>query len=130
MSYSYDFFMDINKKNSFELDINLIEVLDNLCKIVNNNYGLTYYEKNYKNKNRRGNKHFNNHNNNNSQWRLKKTIIKKDINSDIDKYKYEINSLLNKLSKNNFDSISKKIIEYYKKDNLTSDDLNTFNIFH
>ena len=126
MSYSYDFFMDINEKNTFELDSSLKEVLDNLSKIVNNNYGLTYYEKNYKNKHRKGNKHninFNNHNNS-SQWRLKKTIIKKDINSDIDKYKYEINSLLNKLSKNNFDSISKKIIEYYQKDNLTKDDLN------
>ena len=131
MSYSYDFFMDINKQNSFVLDSGLKEVLDNLSKIVNNNYGLTYYEKNYKNKhrnsngNRSGHKHnINFNNNNNNQWRLKKTIIKKKIDSDLDKYKYEINSLLNKLSKNNFDSISRKIIDYYKKDSLTSEDLN------
>ena len=39
---------------------------------------------------------------NHNQWRLKKTIIKKNINSDLDKYKYEINSLLNKLSKKQF----------------------------
>ena len=121
MSYSYDFFMDINKKNSFTLDNELKEVLDNLSKIVNNNYGLTYYEKNYKNKHRGGGRGghkptINFNNNNNSQWRLKKTVIKKKIDSDLDKYKYEINSLLNKLSKNNFDSISKKIISYYKKE--------------
>ena len=119
MSYSYDFFMDINKKNSFTLDVELKEVLDNLSKIVNNNYGLTYYEKNYKNKHRNGSRNTHkpniNFNNNHTQWRLKKTIIKKNIDCDLDKYKYEINSLLNKLSKNNFDSISKKIIEYYKK---------------
>jgi len=128
MSYSYDFFMDINKKNSFTLGNELKEVLDNLSKIVNNNYGLTYYEKNYKNKHRGGSRGGHkptiNFNNNNSQWRLKKTVIKKKIDSDLDKYKYEINSLLNKLSKNNFDSISKKIIGYYKKEALTSDDLN------
>ena len=126
MSYSYDFFMDINKQNSFELDSSLKEILDNLSKIVNNNYGLTYYEKNYKNKHRNGNRgnHKPNINFNNNQWRLKKTIIKKKIDSELDKYKYEINSLLNKLSKNNFDSISKKIIGYYKKDDLTKDDLN------
>ncbi len=126
MSYSYDFFMDINKQNTFELDSSLKEILDNLSKIVNNNYGLTYYEKNYKNKHRNGNRgnHKPNINFNNNQWRLKKTIIKKKIDSELDKYKYEINSLLNKLSKNNFDSISKKIIGYYKKDDLTKDDLN------
>tara|TARA_Y100000591_G_C21844831_1_gene708052 strand:- start:1646 stop:2533 length:888 start_codon:yes stop_codon:yes gene_type:complete len=118
--------MDINKQNTFELDSSLKEILDNLSKIVNNNYGLTYYEKNYKNKHRNGNRgnHKPNINFNNNQWRLKKTIIKKKIDSELDKYKYEINSLLNKLSKNNFDSISKKIIGYYKKDDLTKDDLN------
>ena len=80
MSYSYDFFMDINKQNSFELDSSLKEILDNLSKIVNNNYGLTYYEKNYKNKHRNGNRgnHKPNINfNNNQSMEIKENIIKK-----------------------------------------------------
>ena len=103
-TYSYEFFFEIKDnqektepteptetiKNSLEIIINIIE----------NNYGVTYHEKNNKNKKRIKN---NNNNNNNykvmdqSKWRLKKTIINKNINCDLDKYIYEINSLLNKM---------------------------------
>ena len=69
-------------------------------------------------------KHYKNDKSTNSKgksWRLTKTsIIPKDI-SVIDKHKNEINSLLNKLTSKNYDSIVKKIIAYYTID---SNDLN------
>jgi len=129
-TYSYEFFFEIKDnqektepteptetiKNSLEIIINIIE----------NNYGVTYHEKNNKHKKRTKN---NNNNNTNykvmdqAKWRLKKTTINKNINCDLDKYKYEINSLLNKMSPKNFDVISNKIMEYYSK-SLTEEDLN------
>ena len=129
-TYSYEFFFEIKDnqektepteptetiKNSLEIIINIIE----------NNYGVTYHEKNNKHKKRTKN---NNNNNTNykvmdqAKWRLKKTTINKNINCDLDKYKYEINSLLNKMSPKNFEVISNKIMEYYSK-SLTEEDLN------
>ena len=55
----------------------------------------------------------NNHKSNNNKsniWRKPRPIIGKPIKTDIDKNKRNINSLLNKISKNNFDVIFKKII--------------------
>ena len=69
---------------------------------------------------------FNKHNRNNkkielnsnlNKWRLKKTVIKKNIDTEKDKYIYEINSLLNKMSSKNYDKIILKIMNYFKKDN-------------
>ncbi len=118
-------------KSSLELSLsdNLKIKLDEITKIIKNNTGFTYYDKN-KQKYRRNFK-----NNSSPQWRKeKKVIIKKTINSDIDKYNYEINSLLNKLSRKNFDDISSKILNYYNKsldDESTTKLINLFidNIF-
>ena len=124
-TYDYNFFLEIKNKNEYKLEDSLKEKIDNIIKTIANNYGISYYDKN-KNK-----KHNNNNNNNkndniilenDSKWRMGKTVIKKTINNDVDKYKYEINSLLNKLSPKNFDTISSKILVYYKKD-LSKEDI-------
>ena len=121
--YSYDIFLEVKQNNNFVIDTTLKESLEIITKIINNNYGISYHEKNSKHK------HKHKHKNkdlkfDNELWRTqKKTVIKKEINSDIDKYKYEINSLLNKLSPKNFDNISTKILEYYEK-SLEDDELN------
>jgi hypothetical protein len=118
---SYDIFIEVKQNNNFVLDPTLKDSLEIINKIIDNNYGISYHEKNNKHKNKK--KEFKN-TNDNDLWRTqKKTIIKKEINSDIDKYKYEINSLLNKLSPKNFDNISNKILEYYEK-SLEDEELN------
>ena len=123
-TYSYDVFLEIKQQNKYIIEETLKESLETINKIIDNNYGISYHEKNNKN-----NKHKNKQtefkfNNDNDLWRSqKKTVIKKEINCDIDKYKYEINSLLNKLSPKNFDNISNKILEYYEK-SLEEEELN------
>ena len=120
--YSNEVFLHIKNNNNYLIDDDLKRVLDNITKIIDNNYGITYHEKN--------NKHYKKNKSNKSKkiefdenkWRLKKTNIKKEINNEIDKYNYEINSLLNKLSPKNFESISKKIMVYYEK-SLSPEDL-------
>ena len=126
-TYSYEYFNEVKNNEIFILNDSLKDSINNILKIIDNNYGISYNEKNNKNfkyKNK-GKKHINLQNPimDQSKWRLKKTIINKSINCDLDKYKYEINSLLNKLSPKNFDSISSKILDYYEKD-LIKDDIN------
>lgn len=60
-----------------------------------------------------------------NKWRINKTIIKKNIETEIDKNIYEINSLLNKLSPKNYDKIITKIFVYFNsyKDKDNIDDL-------
>ena len=124
-NYSYEYFFEVKNNNTFILNDSLKESLETIIKIIDNNYGISYHEKNNKNFKYKNKKHINLPNKvmDQSKWRLKKTIINKPINCDLDKYKYEINSLLNKLSPKNFDTISKKILEYYEKE-LTKDDIN------
>ena len=114
-TYSYDLFFEIKSKNTYVIEPELEDLLQHINSIIDNNYGISYHEKNkpknYKNKSKNKTVIIMSE----AKWRLKKTIIKKDINSDIDKYKYEINSLLNKMSPKNFDKISTKILEYYCK---------------
>ena len=122
-TYSYEVFLEVKQKNNFIIEEKLKESLETITKIIDNNYGISYHEKNNKHKHKNKQKEFK-FNNDNDLWRSKKkTIIKKEINCDIDKYKYEINSLLNKLSPKNFDNISNKILEYYEK-SLEEDELN------
>lgn len=119
--YSYDIFLEVTQNNNFVIDTTLKESLETINKIIDNNYGISYHEKNNKHKHKNKNLKFDN---NSELWRSqKKTIIKKEINNDLDKYKYEINSLLNKLSPKNFDNISTKILEYYEK-SLEDEELN------
>ena len=125
--YSNEVFSKIKSENNYTIDDELNSVLENIYKIIDNNYGITYHEKNNKHykkcKNNQVNKSNKNINYDVNKWRLtKKTTIKKEINNEMDKYKYEINSLLNKLSPKNFESISKKIMVYYEK-SLSQDDL-------
>ena len=54
------------------------------------------------------------HKTNSNSWRKSKPIIGKPIINDIDKIKRNINSLLNKISKNNFNIIFKEIITNLK----------------
>ena len=126
---SNEVFFQIKNENNYTIDDELKNVLDNIYKIIDNNYGITYHEKNNKhykkgkfNQGNHDNKSNKNINYDVNKWRLKKTTIKKEINCDLDKYKYEINSLLNKLSPKNFESISKKIMVYYEK-SLSQEDL-------
>ena len=124
-TYSYDVFLAITQKNKYIIEETLKISLETINKIIDNNYGISYHEKNNKHKNKQTKqKEIKFNNDNDDEWRSKKkTVIKKEINSDIDKYKYEINSLLNKLSPKNFDNISTKILEYYEK-SLEEEDLN------
>ena len=59
------------------------------------------------------NRHIKNNNKSNG-WRKTKPIIGKPIKNDTDKIKRNINSLLNKISKNNFNIIFKQIITNLK----------------
>jgi len=124
-NYSYEFFFEVKNNNTFILNDLLKESLETIIKIIDNNYGISYHEKNNKNFKYKNKKHINLPNKvmDQSKWRLKKTIINKPINCELDKYKYEINSLLNKLSPKNFDTISNKILDYYEME-LTKDDIN------
>jgi len=54
-------------------------------------------------------------------WRITATVIKKKDLSELEKYCNEINSCLNKLSPQNFDKISSKVIEYLENENNTSE---------
>lgn len=124
--YDYEFFFKIKGEMNCEIPDDLKEMLNNISKIIENNYGVSYYDRNIKHKHKNRNKSkkiINNENFNSDKWRLNKTVIKKEINCDLDKYKYEINSLLNKLSPKNFDVISKKILDYYNLD-LNVEDIN------
>ena len=127
--YTHDIYFKIKNDNNYTIEDELKNVLDNIYKIIDNNYGITYHEKNNKhykkgkfNQGNQCNKSNKNINYDVNKWRLKKTTIKKEINCDLDKYNYEINSLLNKLSPKNFESISNKILEYYEK-SLSPEDL-------
>ena len=123
--YSNEIFFQIKNNNNYIIDDELKSVLDNIYEIIDNNYGITYHEKNNKHY-RKGKLNKENKSKNinydDNKWRLKKTTIKKEINCDLDKYNYDINSLLNKLSPKNFESISKKILKYYEK-SLSQEDL-------
>lgn len=104
-------FSELKNKIELSLSDELRLKFDEIKAIIKNNSGYTYYDKNKNKYNRKKE-----YKKNVTQWRHeKKNIIKKVINSDIDKYNYEINSLLNKLSSKNFDEISKRILEYYTK---------------
>ena len=112
IKYSYEYF---NKFKNINLDIDqeLQDKINYITEIINNNIGFTHYDKNkqkfkYLNKKKSVN--------NNKVWRIDRTIIKKNKDNEIDKYKYEINSLLNKLSPKNFDSIIQKILVYFNFD--------------
>ena len=132
--FKHDIFLQLKNENDYFIKDELKNVLDKIHKVIDNNYGITYHEKNnkhnkhnkkgknnYVNKSKNNNDNYDNYDNN--KWRLvKKTTIKKEINNELDKYNYEINSLLNKLSPKNFESISKKIMVYYEK-LLSSEDL-------
>ena len=96
-AYTYEFFYQVKEQNNYILSKELQESLENINKIIDNNYGISYHEKNKHKQHHKPNKH-KEPIMDESKWRLKKTVIKKEINSEIDKYNYEINSLLNKLS--------------------------------
>jgi len=99
ITYSRDDFKKLRKNNNI-LDENIQKIVSKLvikpCFI--NKYAKT-----------------NNHKSN--VWRKSRPVIGKPITNDIDKNKRNINSLLNKLSKNNFDVIFEKITMNLKDDN-------------
>lgn len=103
ITYSRDEFKKIRENNT-ELDDSIKKIIS---KLVIKPCFINKYAKN------------NNHNNNNktNKWRKPRPIIGKPIKNDIDKNKRNINSLLNKLSNNNFDVIFEKIIETLKEEN-------------
>ena len=125
-TYSYEVFFEIkdtiDKMNTPTK--NITDSLENILNIIENNYGVKYHEKNNKHKKRNNISSNTNYNvMDQAKWRLKKTTINKNIKCDLDKYKYEINSLLNKMSSKNFEVISNKIMEYYSK-SLLEEELN------
>lgn len=54
-------------------------------------------------------------------WRTSKTIIKKKDLTIVEKYCNEINSLLNKLSPKNFETIQDKVLLYYEKEDVNNE---------
>ena len=54
-------------------------------------------------------------------WRTSKTIIKKQDLTLVEKYCNEINSLLNKLSPKNFETIQDKVLLYYEKEDVNNE---------
>lgn len=124
IKYSFEYF-DKFKNLNLGIDDELQSRIDTITKIIDNNIGFTYYDKN-----KQKFKYLKNKSLNNSKvWRIDRTIIKKKIDSDLDKHKYEINSLLNKLSPKNFDSIIAKILVYFdsqNKDDSESENLLKF----
>ena len=130
--YSKDDFLKEKSKITLELS----SELENILKIIENNikksggsnspfqnsaYGGNKTKNNsgYSLKNTSYNsKHSNSNSNTNKgsskSWRITKTKIVAENISDIDKHKFEINALLNKLSPKNFTSITEQINKYYE----------------
>ena len=48
--YSYEIFLEVKQNNNFVIDTTLKESLEIITKIINNNYGISYHEKNSKHK--------------------------------------------------------------------------------
>ena len=116
MIYSYDEFIKYNTNT--DINLNLQEKLDSLILLINNNLDIykkkdkynTFNKSNRNNRNNKNNKNIIiNTNTNNNTWRIKKTVFKKEIVLQTEKYESNINSLLNKLAPLNFETISKKI---------------------
>ena len=116
MIYSYDEFIKYNTYTDINLDLQ--EKLDSLILLINNNLDIykkkdkynTFNKSNRNNRNNKNNKNIIiNTNTNNNTWRIKKTVFKKEIVLQTEKYESNINSLLNKLAPLNFETISKKI---------------------
>ena len=116
MIYSYDEFIKYNTYTDINLDLQ--EKLDSLILLINNNLDIykkkdkynTFNKSNRNNRNNKNNKNIIiNTNTNNNTWRIKKTVFKKEIVLQTEKYENNINSLLNKLAPLNFETISKKI---------------------
>jgi hypothetical protein len=111
--YNYNQF--INLKNiEQEIDPILDNNIESIKKIINNS-AKSYYDKNKYKINRKDYSYDKAKEKSliDNQWRINKTIIKKNINTKIDKQVYEINSLLNKLSPKNYDNIIKQIFVYF-----------------
>ena len=68
--YSYDIFLEVKQNNNFVIDTTLKESLETINKIIDNNYGISYHEKNNKHKNKNKNLKFDN---NSELWRSQKT---------------------------------------------------------
>ena len=49
-TYTYEFFYEVKEHNMYELSNDLHESLDTITKIIDNNYGISYHEKNKNNK--------------------------------------------------------------------------------
>ena len=119
--YNYNQF--INLKNiEQEIDPILDNNIESIKKIINNS-AKSYYDKNKYKINRKDYSYDKAKEKSliDNQWRINKTIIKKNINTKIDKQVYEINSLLNKLSPKNYDNIIKQIFVYF---NVETDCIN------
>lgn len=119
--YNYNQF--INLKN---IEQEIDPILDNnieLIKKIINNSAKSYYDKNKYKINRKDYSYDKDKDKSltDNKWRINKTIIKKNINTKIDKQVYEINSLLNKLSPKNYDNIIKQIFVYF---NVETDCIN------
>jgi len=116
MIYSYDEFIKFNTYN--EINSELKDKLNSLILLINNNINnkksgnLKYNFSSSFNKSNKNSKSNNKNiviNNKNNTWRIKKTVFKKEIVLQTEKYENNINSLLNKLAPLNFDTISIKI---------------------
>ena len=108
MIYSYDEFIKYNTYTDINLDLQ--EKLDSLILLINNNLDIykkkdkynTFNKSNRNNRNNKNNKNIIiNTNTNNNTWRIKKTVFKKEIVLQTEKYENNINSLLNKLANTN-----------------------------
>ena len=126
--YSKDDFM----KEKEQLNLVMSSELDGVLKIIQNNIKKSggsnspFQNVAYGHKNSNY-KHYKNNDKDNSpskSWRITKTRLVKENLSAVEKSKNEINSLLNKLSPKNFESIINNILKYYNEETTREELLN------
>lgn len=125
ISYTRDDFYRIKNEYTFECSDILKSKLDIIKNIIKKNTDTIGSHKSHYSKSHHNSNHSNHSNTNYSghsinyntptkfdkSWRFEKTKIKKENLSDLDEVINKINSLLNKLSKNNFDNITEHVFE-------------------
>lgn len=124
ISYTRDDFYRIRDENTFECSDNLSNKLEYIKKIIKKNADTigsqhkSYSKSNYNSSGYSGNTNYSGNAINRSaptkfdkSWRFVKTKVKKENMTNLEEAINKVNSLLNKLSKKNFDNISDSIFE-------------------
>ena len=124
VNYTRDDFYRIRDENNFECSDIINNKLEYIKKIIKRNnetigsQNKSYSKSNYNSSGYSGNTNYNGNSINRSvptkfdkSWRFVKTKVKKENLTNLEDAINKVNSLLNKLSKNNFDNISSSIFD-------------------